>query len=90
MSCTHLMLAIRHVWLVLYAFNALPAPRAWCGHDLPDVMCLGNARAHLKKAESHGARGDARDLPHREAGLEPWDTWQHRSPSLPGGRPDRT
>jgi hypothetical protein len=28
MSCTHLILAIRRVWLVLYAFNALPAPCA--------------------------------------------------------------
>jgi hypothetical protein len=28
-SCIHLMLAIRRIWLVLYAFNALPAPRAW-------------------------------------------------------------
>jgi hypothetical protein len=27
MSYMHLMLVVRHVWLVLYAFNALPAPR---------------------------------------------------------------
>jgi hypothetical protein len=27
-SCTHLMLAICHIWLVLYAFNVVPAPRA--------------------------------------------------------------
>jgi hypothetical protein len=29
MSCTYLMPAIRHVWPVTYAFNALPALRAW-------------------------------------------------------------
>jgi hypothetical protein len=29
MCCMHLMPAIRCVWLVTYAFNALPAPRAW-------------------------------------------------------------
>jgi hypothetical protein len=29
MSCTHLMLAMRCVWLVLYVFNALPAPCAY-------------------------------------------------------------
>jgi hypothetical protein len=29
MSYTHLILAIRCVWPVLYAFNVLPAPRAW-------------------------------------------------------------
>jgi hypothetical protein len=28
-------------------------------------------------AESHVAHGDARALPCREAGLEPWDTWRH-------------
>jgi hypothetical protein len=30
---------------------------------------------HASEAESHGARGDARALPHWEAGLEPWNTW---------------
>jgi hypothetical protein len=29
MSCMHLMLAIHHVWFVLYVFNALPALRTW-------------------------------------------------------------
>jgi hypothetical protein len=29
LSCAHLMLVIHRVWLVLYAFNALLAPRAW-------------------------------------------------------------
>jgi hypothetical protein len=28
-SCTYLMLVICRVWLVLYIFNVLPAPRAW-------------------------------------------------------------
>jgi hypothetical protein len=31
------------------------------------------------------ARGDARALPHREAGLEPRDTCRHRSPSMSSG-----
>jgi hypothetical protein len=70
MFCMHLMLTIRRVWLVLYAFNALPASRAWC-HDEPDVRRLGNARALLREAESHGARGNVRALLHREVGLEP-------------------
>jgi hypothetical protein len=30
---------------------------------------------HASEAESHMARGDARALPHEEAGLEPQDTW---------------
>jgi hypothetical protein len=42
---------------------------------------------HASEAEGHGARGDAWALLHREAGLEPQDTWQHRSSSLPGGGP---
>jgi hypothetical protein len=45
---------------------------------------------HASEAESHGARGDAKALPHREAGLELWDTWLHRSPSLPGAGPGCT
>jgi hypothetical protein len=32
---------------VLYAFNALPTPRAWRGHDEPDVRRLENAQARL-------------------------------------------
>jgi hypothetical protein len=36
------------------------------------------------------ARGDARALPHWETGLEPQDTWRHRSPFLPGGGPGAT
>jgi hypothetical protein len=39
---------------------------------------------HASEAESHGAPGDARALPHQEAGLEPG---RHRSPSLSGGGP---
>jgi hypothetical protein len=31
------------------------------------------------------ARGDARALPYREAGLEPRDTCRHRSPSMSNG-----
>jgi hypothetical protein len=42
---------------------------------------------HTSEAKSHGARGDARALPHQEAGLEPQDTWRHRSPSLLGDEP---
>jgi hypothetical protein len=38
----------------------------------------------------HRARGDTRALLHREAGLEPRDTWRHQSPSLPGGGPGGT
>jgi hypothetical protein len=29
MSCMLLMLVTRHIYLVLYAFNTLPAPCAW-------------------------------------------------------------
>jgi hypothetical protein len=50
---------------------------------------LGTHR-HASEAESHRARGNARALPHREAGLEPHDTWRHRSPSLAGGGPGAT
>jgi hypothetical protein len=79
MSCTHLMPAIRCVWPVTYAFNALPAPHAWRGHDGPDVRRLGNARVR-PGAESHWARGGSGALSHQEVGLEPQDTWQYRSP----------
>jgi hypothetical protein len=44
-SCMYLMPVIRYVWPVTYAFNALPAPLAWRGHNEPDVKHLGNARA---------------------------------------------
>jgi hypothetical protein len=30
---------------------------------------------HVSEAESHGARGDAKALPYREAGLELRDMW---------------
>jgi hypothetical protein len=30
---------------------------------------------HASEAESHGARGDAGALSHREVGLEPQDVW---------------
>jgi hypothetical protein len=39
---------------------------------------------HASEAQSHRARGDARALPHREAGLEMWDTWP--SEPFPVGR----
>jgi hypothetical protein len=39
------------------------------------------------RARWHGAHDDARALPHREVGLELWDTWQHRSPSLSSSGP---
>jgi hypothetical protein len=78
MSCTHLMPAIHYVWPVTYAFNALPGPWAWRGHDEPDVRRLENARAR-PEAESHWARGGSGALLHQEAGLEPLDTWRHRS-----------
>jgi hypothetical protein len=42
---------------------------------------------HASEAESHGACGDARALPHWETGLEPQDTWPHWIPSLLGGGP---
>jgi hypothetical protein len=42
------------------------------------------------QAVGPAARGDARALLYREAGLEPRDTWRQRSPSLPGGGPYRT
>jgi hypothetical protein len=69
MSCTHLMSAIRRAWPVTYVFNTLPAPRAWRGHDEPDVRRLGNARSRTR-GESHWARGGSRALPHQGAGLE--------------------
>jgi hypothetical protein len=78
-SRTHLMPAIRRVWPVTYAFNVLPAPRAWRGHDESDVRCLGNARARLR-AESHWARDGSEALPYLEAGLESHDTWRYQSP----------
>jgi hypothetical protein len=36
-------------------------------------LMLGALGTHeyASEAESHGARGDARALPHREAGMEP-------------------
>jgi hypothetical protein len=40
---------------------------------------------HASEAKTHGVRGDARALPHREAGLKPQDTCRHQSPSLPSG-----
>jgi hypothetical protein len=45
---------------------------------------------HTSKVESQVARGDVRALPHWETGLEPQDTWRHRSPFLPGGGPGAT
>jgi hypothetical protein len=30
---------------------------------------------HASEAKSHGARSDARALPHQEVSLEPHDTW---------------
>jgi hypothetical protein len=80
MYCKHLMLAIHRVWPVTYGFNALPALRAWRGHDEPDVRHLGNARP-CSGAESHWARGGSGALPHQEVGLEPHDMWRYRSPA---------
>jgi hypothetical protein len=104
-SCTHLMPAIRYVWPVTYAFNALPAPRSWRGHDGPDVRRLGNTQVR-PGAKSHWARGSSGTLQHQEVGLEPQDTCWYRSPigwwslclghvdtsepSYPGGRPRAT
>jgi hypothetical protein len=45
MSYTYLMPNICCVWPVTYVFNAMPALRAWRGHDEPDVRRLENARA---------------------------------------------
>jgi hypothetical protein len=69
MCCTHLILAIRQVWLVLYTFNVLST--LWPGEAMMSLMsgALGTY-GHVSEAESHGAHGDARALPHREAGLE--------------------
>jgi hypothetical protein len=68
MFCTHLMSTIHYVWPVTYVFNALPASRAWRGHDEPHVRRLGNARAR-PRPESHWARGSSGALSHQEAGL---------------------
>jgi hypothetical protein len=83
MSYMHLMPAIRCVWLVTYVFNVLFAPRAWRGHNEPDVRRLRNARAR-PWVEGHWTRVDFGALPHREAGLEPHDTWRYRSPASGG------
>jgi hypothetical protein len=73
-SCTQLMPTIRCIWPITYAFNALPAPRAWRGHDEPDVRHLENAWAR-PGAESHWAHGGSGALLHQETVLEPHDTW---------------
>jgi hypothetical protein len=80
MSCTYLMSNIRCVWPITYVINALSVPRAWRGHDGPDVRSLGNARVR-PGAESHWASGGSGALPHQEAGLEPQDTCRYRSPA---------
>jgi hypothetical protein len=38
-----------------------------------------------RRARCHGTRHYANAVPHREAGLEPRDVWQHRSPPSLGG-----
>jgi hypothetical protein len=76
MSCTHLMSDIRCIWHVTYAFNALPAPRAWRGHDGPDVRHLLSAWVD-PGAESHWARGGFGAFPYEEASLEPQDTCRY-------------
>jgi hypothetical protein len=80
MSYMYLMPDIHCVWPITYAFNVLPAPRAWQGHDGPDVRHLGNTRVRLG-AKSHWARGGSGALLHQEAGLEPHDTWRYQSPA---------
>jgi hypothetical protein len=59
MSCTHLMHCLLRV----------------PGEAMMSLVsgALG-MHGHASEAERHGTRGDARALPHREAGLEPWDT----------------
>jgi hypothetical protein len=42
--------------------------------DLRGSGALGT-HGHASEAESHGAHGDVRALPHREVGLGPQDTW---------------
>jgi hypothetical protein len=92
MSCTYLMPVIHCVWPVTYAFNALHAPRAWRGHDEPDVRRLGNTRAHpratghvaapepsrtRRQVWSHRTRGDTGALP--DGGPSASVTWRRLS-----------
>jgi hypothetical protein len=39
------------------------------------MSCALGMHGHASEAESHGACGEARALPHREKSLEPQDTW---------------
>jgi hypothetical protein len=84
MSCTHLMPVIRCVWPITYAFNALSAPRAWRGHDGPDVRRLPNARARQGlRATGHVAAPEPSRTRRR--------VWSHRTRgdtgALSGGGP---
>jgi hypothetical protein len=43
-----------------------------------------------RRARCHGTHHYANTVPHREAGLEPRDVWQHQSPPSLGGDPGVT
>jgi hypothetical protein len=45
---------------------------------MSDVLGM---HGHASKAEGHRAHGGSKALPHREAGLEPQNTWRYRSPA---------
>jgi hypothetical protein len=73
--------------VVLYTFNALPT------HSTPRTMwhvATSEPSRVGRRVWHRGARGDAGALPCWEADLEPWDTWQHQIPPLPGGGPGAT
>jgi hypothetical protein len=53
-SCTHLILFIHIVWLVLNTFNTMPTLRVWWGHDKSDARRLMNTWARLEGWESCG------------------------------------
>jgi hypothetical protein len=77
------MPVIRCVWPITYAFNALIAPRAWRGHDEPDVWRLGNPRAR-PRATGHVMAPEPYCIRRR--------VWSYRTRgdtgALPGGGPD--
>jgi hypothetical protein len=75
MSCTHLMCCL------------LCVP----GEAMMSMMSGALVtQEQASEAESHGACGDVRALPHQEEVLELQGMWRHRSPSLWGGRPGGT
>jgi hypothetical protein len=81
MSCTHLIPTIHCVWPITYAFNALPTPRAWRGHDEADVRHLGNARARP------GPR-PTRHIAAPEPSRTRKRVWSHRTCVYTGALPD--